>query len=313
MIYQKGAFRSRLWFRTAFAWLVVGLLAVLSVQPLNGQTSAQELKVAAVQFRSSFNINDNCTKMSEFLGWLAAEGVQVAVFPECALTGYYKGSSMPTPQKEIAAAEERLRQTCREKKIAAVFGSAYKINGHTYDTAVVFDSNGKLLERYGKIYLAEHWDVPGNHIAFFELGGIPSTVIICHDERYPELVRLPALKGARIVYYISSESSLKESSKLIPYRAQMMARAVENGMFVVSANAPANPDLTGSHGQSRIISSDGNIIKEASIFGEDVLISTFTVKPGKANWALDSLHGPVADWWRSGVEWMMKNTNRQLN
>ena len=313
MIFQTDALQSRVWIRRAFAWLVVGFMGVLSVPFLNGQTSVQELKVAAVQFRSTFDINDNCTKMTEFLGWLAAEGVQVAVFPECALTGYYEGSTMPTPEKEIAAAEERLRQTCRDKKIAAVFGSAYKVNGHTYDTAVIFDSNGKLLERYGKIYLAEHWDVPGNHIAYFELGRIPSTVIICHDERYPELVRLPALEGARIVYYISSESSLKEPSKMIPYRAQMMARAVENGMFVVAANAPANPDLTGSHGQSRIISSDGNIVKEASIFGEDVLISTLTLKAGKAGWPLDSLHGPLADWWRSGVKWMMENRLRQLD
>ena len=67
-------------------------------------------------------------------------------------------------------------------------------------------------------------------MAFFELEGAPSTVIVCHDERYPELVRLPAIAGARIIYYVSSESGISEESKLAPYRAQMMARAVENGM-----------------------------------------------------------------------------------
>jgi predicted amidohydrolase len=271
------------------------------------------LKVAAVQFRSSFDVDENSKRMGESLSRLAARGVQVAVFPECALTGYYQGSVMPIPESEIAAAEERLRQTCRDRKIAAIFGSVYKANGHAYDSAVVFDSRGELIERYGKIYLAgeKKWAVPGNHIAYFELEGVPSTVIICHDERYPELVRLPAVEGARIVYYISAESSLKEESKIAPYRAQMMARAVENGVFVVAANAPANQDLSGSHGQSRIIASDGNILEEASIFGEDILASTLTLTR-KPEWPLNSLKGPLGDWWRSGVEWMMKNRHRQL-
>ena len=55
----------------------------------------------------------------------------------------------------------------------------------------------------------EKWATPGNHIAFFELEGVPSTVIICHDERYPELVRLPAIQVVRVVYY-SCESAMAE-------------------------------------------------------------------------------------------------------
>lgn len=289
------------------------VIALLCASVAQGQTSATKLKVAAVQFRSSFNVKNNCTRMIKYLDWLAAEHVHVAVFPECALTGYYAGSTMPTPEKAIAAGEKRLQETCRERHIAAVFGSVYKVNGHAYDTADVVDSSGNLIERYGKIYLAERWDVPGNHIAYFRLAGVPSTVIVCHDERFPELVRLPALEGARILYYISSESSLKEPSKMIPYRAQIVARAEENQMFVVAANAPANSDLTGSHGQSRIISSDGQIIKEAGIFGEDVLISTITIKARRPEWPQVVLNGPLGNWWRSGLKWMMENRHRKLN
>jgi len=236
------------------------------------------------------------------------------VFPECALTGYFLGADIPTPASVIAAAEDKLRQTCRDKKIGAVFGSVYKVNGHTYDTAVAVNSRGEMVERYGKIYLAgEKWAVPGNHIAFFELEGSPSTVIICHDERYPELVRLPAVAGAQVVYYISSESSLKQESKLAPYRAQMMARAVEDSVYVVAANAPANYDLTGSHGQSRIIARDGNILQEASIFGDEALISILKLMSGTPPWQMKLLKGPMADWWRSGIDQMIKNRHKQLD
>jgi predicted amidohydrolase len=287
---------------------------VMQGQTPSAKLSSVKLKVAAVQFRSAFDVHQNCKRMVSFLDRLAAQGVQVAVFPECALTGYYLGAEVPPSADEIAQAEDRLRQTCRERKIAAIFGSVYKVNGHAYDSAVVFDSHGELIERYGKIYLAgEKWATRGNHIAYFDLAGVPSTVIICHDERFPELVRLPATEGARVLYYISAESSLKEESKISPYRAQIMARAVENGMFVVAANAPANHDLTGSHGQSRVVGSDGNVLEEASMFGEDVLCSILIVKTEMTRWPHDALNGPLGDWWRSGVQLMMKDRNRQLN
>jgi omega-amidase len=235
----------------------------------------------------------------------------VAVFPECALTGYSTRREFNPSAAEVEAAEQRLAKTCREAKIAAVVGSVFKVNSHVYDTAVVFDTHGELVERYGKVYLAgEKWATPGNHVAFFDLDGIPSTVIVCHDERYPELVRLPAIGGARIVYYISAESGMRQESKLAPYRAQVMARAVENGVFLIQANAPANPDLTGSHGQSRIVAADGNVLKEASYFGEDILIENLDIAPHAL---LRPLEGALADWWKAGVDAMMGNRHRQLD
>lgn len=291
--------------------LAAFVLIAIFAPAICAQKEPVKLKVAAVQFRSSFDVAGNTKRIKETLDRLAARGVNVAVFPECALTGYDKGSISRVSPESVTAAEEEIRRSCASRRIAAVVGSIHIVNGRTYDTAVVFDSRGELIERYAKVMLAgEKWAAPGNHVSFFELEGVPSTVIICHDERYPELVRLPAVAGARIVYYVSHESGMKEESKLAPYRAQLMARAVENGVFVVAANAPANGDLSGSHGQSRIIASDGNVLQEASFFGQDTLIETLTIKPGRL--ARPSQDGPLAQWWRDGVECMMRNRNRRL-
>ncbi len=293
------------------ALLRIVLLLLFTASWVFPQTAPVRLKVAAVQFRSSFDVTDNRRRIVETLEHLAGQGVNVAVFPECALTGY-QTDVMPVGSEDVAAAEEEIRQTCRNRRIATVLGSIYRVNGRAYDTAVVFDSRGELVERYGKVMLAgEKWATPGNHIAFFELEGVPSTVIICHDERYPELVRLPALQGARLVYYISSESGMAEEWKLAPYRAQLMARAVENGVYIVAANTPGNvKDNTGSHGQSRIIQSDGNVLKEASIYGDDILVETLEIKPGGLSRPLEGL---MADWWRQGVGWMLANRARKLD
>lgn len=310
MFFTVNMMAKRLRIHSVLKLICVGMLTILSAK---GQTDPVILKVAAVQFRSSYDISDNLKRITAVLDRLAADNVRVAVFPECALTGYTLAPSMPTPETALAAAEKDLQRTCSERKIAAVVGTVYKANGHAWDAADVINSRGELVERYGKMHLAgEGWAVPGNHIAYFDLEGIPSTVIICHDERYPEMVRLAALAGARIVYYVSAESSLKEESKLAPYRAQMMARAVENSVYVVAANDPANYDLTGSHGQSRIIGKDGNILQEASIFGKDILISTLKLSSSEPNWTSEVLVGPMGAWWRSGLDWMMQKRHEPL-
>jgi omega-amidase len=289
----------------------LAFVLLLASSPMAAADGGVRLTIAAVQFRSSFHIPENAERITKQLRMLAADGVQVAVFPECALTGYDTSAEFSPSAAEVTSAETQIRRTCREARIAAIVGTVYRVNGHAYDAAVVFDSHGELVERYGKVYLAgEQWATPGNHVAFFELAGAAATVIICHDERYPELVRLPALKGAQIVYYVSSESGMREENKLLPYRAQIMARAVENGMFAVQANAPANADLSGSHGQSRIIGRDGNVLKEASYFGEDVLVETLDIQPGSLQRPLE---GMLGKWWAEGVDWMMKNRQRPLD
>jgi len=290
---------------------IASIVVTLAALPMAGADAGVKLKVAAVQFRSSFDVQQNSERIAAHLRRLAGDGVQVAVFPECALTGYDTRPAFAPSAVEIEIAEKQLQKTCRDTKIAAVIGSVYKVNGRAYDAAVVLDSHGAMVERYGKVYLAgEEWATPGNHVAYFELEGVLSTVIICHDERYPELVRLPALKGARIIYYISSESGMREEHKLQPYRAQVMARAVENGMFLVQANAPANPDLSGSHGQSKIIASDGNVLKEASFFEEEILVETLAIQPGNLQRPLEGLLG---QWWSQGLDSMMNNRRRQLD
>ena len=294
------------------AFLLMGAAVLGSAQtdPPFQLKAAVSLKVAAVQLRSSFEVAANRDRIVSTLERLASLGVRVAVFPECALTGYDKDRIKAPDVELVPAAEETIRAACRRLRIAAVVGSIYRINGRTYNTAVVFDSRGNLVERYAKLMLAgEKWATPGNHIALFELEGVPSTVIICHDERYPEFVRLPALAGARIVYYISHESGLREERKLKPYRAQLMARAVENQVFVVAANAPANFDLTGSHGQSRIVNEDGNVLREAGFFGEEILIEDLAIKPRRLERPLEGLTGP---WWRDGLELMFSWRGRML-
>ena len=97
------------------------------------------LKVAAVQFRSSFNIEDNRKRMVETLTRLSTEGVNVAAFPECALTGYHKDAVMAAGAGEIliwnrtasrgAAVAEHLRSKLGYREARTVDAAALEDPG----------------------------------------------------------------------------------------------------------------------------------------------------------------------------------------
>jgi predicted amidohydrolase len=283
------------------------LLAALSLLPAAGPSARplapRSLRVAAVQMRSRPDIDANVKHMTALLARCAADRVDVAVFPECAVSGYFTDYIRKLSEKDLARAEAALCRACKEQGIWAVVGMPVRQAGKLYNSAVVIDDTGKVRERYHKVQLAEPWPEPGDHLSVFRVKGVPCSIIICHDERYPELVRLPVLAGARVVFYLSHESPLAQEHKIGPYRAQIQARAAENSVFVVHANAPANADASGSHGQSRLIDPDGNLIREAGFFKEEILAATLDLPRAHAGNALRSLtRGPLTGWWKQGLQ-----------
>lgn len=75
---------------------------------------------------------------------------------------------------------------------------------------------------------------------------------------------------------------------------------LNQGLHVV---APANDDTTGSHGQSRVVAPDGNVVHEASIFAEEAVVADLDLARATAANALNSLgRGPLSMWWEEGVK-----------
>ena len=290
--------------------VVLGVLLLAGIgsnargQQATGVSRPVELRVAAVQMRSARDMSANLRRIEEHLRSCAAEGARVVVFPECALSGYFDEAYIRgISAGDLEAAYDRIGKVCAELGVYAIVGTPYHEGDKLYNSAFVFDPRGKILEKYHKVQLAEKWPDGGDHLSVFPIDGVPCSIIVCHDERYPELVRLPVLAGARVVFYVSHESDLKSEHKIDPYRAQIQARAAENTVFVVQANAPANDDLTGSHGHSRIIGPDGHNVEEASIFGEDTVTATLELARATGNMSRGSLsRGFLVEWWKEGLK-----------
>jgi predicted amidohydrolase len=282
---------------------MAGLVALSSAAFAQESGADQQLKVAAVQFRTTGGLAENTARIASSIRDCARDGARVVVFPECALTGISVDAVKHLTSAQLEHAEKTLSEACRAARVYAIVGTAWRDEGRLLNSALVIAPSGRVIERYHKVQLAESWPEPGDHLSVFSIDGIRCSIIICHDERYPELVRLPVLAGAVVVFYISHESGLGEPHKLEPYHAQIQARAVENSVFVVQANAPANPDKTGSHGQSRVVAPDGNILDEASIYEDDLVTATLDLRKATRRNALNSLsRGPLREWWKEGIK-----------
>lgn len=226
------------------------------------------LRVAACQILTYPDVAKSTEKVVSWVEAGAKDGVDVILFPEACLCGYADGDYWKTARAvDFKKGETRVIEASKRFNIAVVLGTGHWDSEEIYNDLLVIGKGGKVRGRYSKTHLAESWPAPGKTLPVYDVAGVKSCFIICHDVRYPELVRLPAVAGAQICYFSSHESGLSHEYKLSAYRAMPIARATENGIFCIMANAPTDrKTLDGSHGNSKIIHPDGNVLVEAGHF-----------------------------------------------
>jgi predicted amidohydrolase len=275
---------------------------------------AARLTVAVAQFIDRGSIAKNSVEIIQKIGHAAEGGAQVVVFHETATTGYFPHIILNSG-RELRDCETHICNACRTHRIGCIVGTPHfsERHGTFRNTVLVVDDKGRRVCRQSKRQLVptDDWAAPGNDMLLFRIAGTVCCAVICHDIRHPELVRLPVLRGARCVFYCSWETShndqpidLGNEAELAVYRAQVQARAVENGVWIVHANAAANQqDRThGSHGMSRIVNPLGHVIAEAKPSEETLIVQRLDMKLAKATYAMESsdLGYFLRDWYVSG-------------
>lgn len=268
-----------------------------------------QIRVAACQILTFPSPKESADKIIHWMREAAKGGIQVVAFPEAATCGYACAPAYwkRVDPKAFRTAEGWIARAAKRLGLAVVLGSVHWEEGRLFNSLLLIDRDGTVKGRYAKTHLAEQWPVPGRRLFVTTLAGVKSCFIICHDVRYPELVRLPAIAGAQVCYFCSNESGLLQEFKLSAYRAMPIARATENSIYVVMANAPGNPDdvrsPSQSHGNSKVIHPDGNVIDEAGFFEERLVAATVDLSAADRAMALRSVTDETVlrDWMREGV------------
>lgn len=291
---------------------LVGLKNSTYAESKGSTRKDNRIRVAACQILTYPDLEKSVQKIIKWMNTASDDGVDVVAFPEACLCGYQSDDNYwkKANPEDFENAEQKIEAASKALQIAVVLGTAHWQAGELFNSLLAIDKGGKVRGRYAKTHLAESWPglVPGKKLPIYTLAGVKSCFIICHDVRYPELVRLPAAAGARICYFISNESPLTKEHKLSAYKAMPIARATENGIFCVMANAPADPENMNapnqSHGNSKIIHPDGNVIEEAGYFEERLVTATIDISQATRSIAHRAIKDDtiLKDWLNRGVE-----------
>lgn len=109
--------------------------------------------------------------------------------------------------------------------------------GRMYNRSFVFNREGKVISSYDKIHGFSLGGEPeyfkmGDHFSHFELDGIPCSMALCYDVRFPELIRNEALEGVDLFFLPAAWPEVREKA----WRVLTRARAVENEFYLCAVN-----------------------------------------------------------------------------
>jgi predicted amidohydrolase len=171
------------------------------------------------------------------------------------------------------------RALAKELRIDLVAGSvAERREGRDRlgNTSVHVGRDGEVKAVYRKIHMFDvevgettyresaHSEA-ADEIVLTETGaGVPVGMTICYDLRFPELYRILALRGARVVVVPSNFTKVTGQAH---WEVLLRARAIENQVFVIAPGQAGRQAPDGeSYGNSMIVDPWGEVLARA---GED--------------------------------------------
>ena len=169
----------------------------------------QRIKAAAVQFNHAAGDKEfNFGRIKSFVEDAAAQGVDLIIFPEMCITGYWHVRNLSRPEIESLAepvpgggsTQELLTLATAMKMTIGAGLIEVSDTGKLYNTYVVAMPDGRIAShRKIHCFISEHME-SGNDYTVFDLPqGARVGLLICYDNNIGENVRITALKGAEIL------------------------------------------------------------------------------------------------------------------
>lgn len=289
------------------------------------------IRAASVQFNHrTGDLEYNLGKIDHYCQQAAGKDVQLIVFPEMCITGYWELRNLDKPAlTELAEFVPEGPLTQRLGKLAGKYGLIIGAgliektsDGLLYNTYVVCDVDGTFhAHRKIHCFISEHMESGKQYTVFDTSLGYKVGVLTCYDNNIIENVRITALLGADILVAphqtggVRSKSphamgpidpelwsnrencpeDIEEEFKGDKGRGWLMrwlpSRAHDNGMFLVFSNGVGLDDDEVRTGNAMILDCYGRILAETCKAMDDMVIADLDMS------LLDSCTGRR---WRKG-------------
>ncbi|HEX5412629.1 MAG TPA: nitrilase family protein [Terriglobia bacterium] len=273
----------------------------------------RNIRAAAVQFEhAAGDKRANLAKVRELVERAARERVDLIVFPECCITGYWFLRHLS--RQELAALAEpvfggpssqELITLATQHRLTVGAGLVEAAeDGAFYNTYVIAMPDG-TVRRHRKLhaFVSEYISNGAEYTVFDSPQGYRAGVLICYDNNLVENVRITALAGAEILLAPHQTGGCRTHNphlmglidrRLWDERAQnpdaietefrgpkgrgwlmrwLPARAHDNGVFLIFSNGVGVDDDEIRTGNAMIIDPNGRILVETSKAGDGMVIA----------------------------------------
>jgi predicted amidohydrolase len=223
------------------------------------------VRAAAVQLNATADKDRNLATAEHLVRAAASDGARLVVLPEkwtvLGDADALRDGAEPLDGPSITAA----RSWARELSIDLIAGSfAERLAGRDSlaNTSVLITADGEIDAVYRKIHMFDvdvggvayresEAEEAGDEVVVGDASGTAVGLSVCYDLRFPELYRILALRGARV---IAVPAAFTMETGRDHWRVLLRARAIENQLFVVGAGQIGEaPPHYRSYGRSAIV------------------------------------------------------------
>jgi len=233
------------------------------------------VRVAAVQLNSNGDKARNLAAAERLVREAAAEGAEFVALPEkwnlLAGGAELAAGAEPLDGPSLTAA----REWARDLGIHLLAGSISEQGSEgekASNTSVLIGPGGEDLAVYRKIHMFDvdaggvsyresEFERPGEETVLAQAGDLSVGITVCYDLRFPELFRILALRGARLIVV---PSAFTLATGRDHWEVLLRARAIENQLFVLAPNQWGEaPPHYSSFGRSAIVDPWGVVLATA--------------------------------------------------
>jgi predicted amidohydrolase len=235
---------------------------------------AAPLRVAAVQLTANADRASNLAAADALVREAAALGARLVVLPE-KWPLYSSGAEMSAGAEPLDGPVVGWARACAAELGIELVAGSYSERGEdgaVHNTSLHISPRGEIRARYRKIHMFDvtidgvdyresAYETAGDEIVTSETDdGVALGLSICYDLRFPELYRILALRGVRILLV---PAAFTFATTRDHWEALLRARAIENQAFVVAANQIGEfvPGRVG--GRSMIVDPWGVVLAQA--------------------------------------------------
>ena len=228
------------------------------------------MRAAAVQINSTGEKARNLATAERLVRAAAADGAELVALPE-------KWNLLAAGEELLAGAEpldgpslSAARGWARELGIHLLAGSiAERGEEKAWNTSVLIGPDGEDVASYRKVHMFDvdaggvsyresAHEQPGEEPVTAPLGDLTLGMTVCYDLRFPELFRILALRGARL---IAVPSAFTLATGRDHWEVLLRARAIEDQVFVLAPNQVGTaPPHFDSYGHSAIVDPWGTVL-----------------------------------------------------